>query len=165
MFASTSIPSAGTNNVMMTVLLEDWSTTTVSHHQGSLVRAGGNSQLIPGGYRWSTFSSVVSLDSATSITYQAQGGLPPALGTVTNIRVPIGPNTSTVVSLTGTIATVTGTGPWTATITGMTSTAGLDVGTVFTADPGTGRLQGNSIQRNPDSLTEFLLAAPGQRLE
>ena len=164
-FASTSIPSAGTNNVMMTVLLEDWSTTTVSHHQGSLVRAGGNSQLIPGGYRWSTFSSVVSLDSATSITYQAQGGLPPALGTVTNIRVPIGPNTSTVVSLTGTIATVTGTGPWTATITGMTSTAGLDVGTVFTADPGTGRLQGNSIQRNPDSLTEFLLAAPGQRLE
>jgi Major tropism determinant N-terminal domain len=49
-----------------------------------------------------------------------------------------------VVSATGTVGTITGTGPWTATITGMTSTAGLNVGEAITATAGTGTLYGGS---------------------
>ena len=49
-----------------------------------------------------------------------------------------------IVSATGTVGTITGTGPWTATITGMTSTAGLNVGEAITATAGTGTLYGGS---------------------
>ena len=47
---------------------------------------------------------------------------------------------STILSATGNIATVTGTGPWTVVITGMTSTAGIGLGDTITATPGTGNL-------------------------
>lgn len=47
---------------------------------------------------------------------------------------------STILSATGNIATVTGTGPWTVVITGMTSTAGIALGDTITATPGTGNL-------------------------
>jgi len=51
--------------------------------------------------------------------------------------------TSTI-STTGTVGSITGTGPWTATITGMSSTSGLSVGSTITATAGTGTLYGGS---------------------
>jgi hypothetical protein len=44
----------------------------------------------------------------------------------------------------GTVGTITGTGPWTATITGISSTAGIMVGQNITATDGTGTLFGGS---------------------
>jgi hypothetical protein len=45
-----------------------------------------------------------------------------------------------VVSTTGSVNPISGTGPWTIAITGMTSTASLEVGDEITATPGTGSL-------------------------
>lgn len=47
-------------------------------------------------------------------------------------------------STTGTIGSITGTGPWTATITGMTDTSKLTVGATITATAGTGALYAGS---------------------
>jgi hypothetical protein len=47
-----------------------------------------------------------------------------------------------LISTTGTVGSITGTGPWTATITGMSSTTGLVVGDAITAIAGTGTLFG-----------------------
>jgi hypothetical protein len=44
----------------------------------------------------------------------------------------------------GTVGSITGTGPWTATITGMSSTTGIQVGQNITATAGTGTLFGGS---------------------
>ena len=44
----------------------------------------------------------------------------------------------------GTVGTITGTGPWTATITGISSTTGINVGQNITATGGTGTLFGGS---------------------
>ena len=44
------------------------------------------------------------------------------------------------ISTTGTVGTITGTGPWNAVITGMTTTVGLAVGSAITATNGTGSL-------------------------
>ena len=51
---------------------------------------------------------------------------------------------STILSTTGTIGSITGTGPWTATITGMSSTTGFIVGMPLTATSGAGTLYGGS---------------------
>lgn len=48
------------------------------------------------------------------------------------------------ISTTGTIGSITGTGPWTATITNMTTTANLIVGASISATAGTGTLYGGS---------------------
>ena len=45
-----------------------------------------------------------------------------------------------IVSATGTIGTIAGAGPWTAQITGMTDTTGIEVGSVITATAGTGSI-------------------------
>ncbi len=45
-----------------------------------------------------------------------------------------------VVSTTGTVGSISGTGPWTATITGMTTTTGLAIGDKISANAGTGSL-------------------------
>jgi hypothetical protein len=50
------------------------------------------------------------------------------------------PADDTVISTTGTVGTITGSGPWTATITGMSTTAGLTVGDEITATAGVGSL-------------------------
>jgi len=47
---------------------------------------------------------------------------------------------TTASSTTGTVGSITGTGPWTATITGMVSNAGFTVGNAITATNGTGKL-------------------------
>jgi hypothetical protein len=53
-------------------------------------------------------------------------------------------NIKTLASTTGTISNITGTGPWTATITGMTSTSLFGVGSYITATDGTGKLFGGT---------------------
>lgn len=45
-----------------------------------------------------------------------------------------------IISTTGTVGTIAGAGPWTATVTGMSSTVGLSEGSVITALDGTGSL-------------------------
>lgn len=49
-----------------------------------------------------------------------------------------------VISTTGTVGSITGTGPWTATITGMSSTSNLAVGDAISATAGTGTLFGGA---------------------
>lgn len=58
--------------------------------------------------------------------------------TVDDKNIELGSVSSGVVSTTGTIGTVSGAGPYTATITGMSATSGLVVGSVITATAGTG---------------------------
>ena len=52
---------------------------------------------------------------------------------------------NTVISPTGTISTVTGSGPWTVTINSMTSTAGLVIGDKVGAEAGTGTLTSGGV--------------------
>ena len=54
------------------------------------------------------------------------------------------PIDDTVISTTGTVGSISGAGPWTATITGMSTTTGLSVGDSITATAGTGSLGGGS---------------------
>ena len=54
------------------------------------------------------------------------------------------PVDDTVISTTGTVGSISGAGPWTATITGMSTTAGLTVGDTITATAGTGSLGGGT---------------------
>jgi hypothetical protein len=54
------------------------------------------------------------------------------------------PVDDTVISTTGTVGSISGAGPWTATITGMSTTAGLTVGDTITATAGTGSLGGGA---------------------
>jgi hypothetical protein len=57
--------------------------------------------------------------------------------------------TTSIVSTTGTVASIvaSATSPWSATITGMTSTAGLSVGSFFTATAGTGSIGASGTYR------------------
>jgi hypothetical protein len=50
------------------------------------------------------------------------------------------PVDNTIISTTGTVGSISGAGPWTATITGMSTTTGLTVGDTITATAGTGTL-------------------------
>ena len=54
------------------------------------------------------------------------------------------PVDDTVISTTGTVGSISGAGPYTATITGMSTTAGLTVGDTITATAGTGTLGGGA---------------------
>ena len=54
------------------------------------------------------------------------------------------PVDDTVISTTGTVGSISGAGPCTATITGMSTTAGLTVGDTITATAGTGTLGGGA---------------------
>jgi hypothetical protein len=49
-----------------------------------------------------------------------------------------------IISTTGTVGSISGSGPWTATITGMSTTTGLDVGDTIIATNGTGSLGGGA---------------------
>lgn len=59
-------------------------------------------------------------------------------------NIELGSVASGTISTTGTVGSITGTGPWTATITNMTSTTGLVVGSTIAATAGTGTLYGGS---------------------
>ena len=54
------------------------------------------------------------------------------------------PVQNTVISTTGTVGSISGSGPWTATISGMVSNEGLIVGNTITATAGTGSLGGGA---------------------
>lgn len=54
------------------------------------------------------------------------------------------PIDDTVISTTGTVGSISGSGPWTATITGMSTTTGMTVGDEISATAGTGSLGGGS---------------------
>jgi hypothetical protein len=55
------------------------------------------------------------------------------------------PDAPELISEIGNVNTIVGTGPWTAKITGMTSTIGLEVGSTISAEPGLGPGGGGSI--------------------
>jgi hypothetical protein len=54
------------------------------------------------------------------------------------------PVDDTVISTTGTVGSISGAGPWTATITGMSTTTGLSAGDPISATAGTGSLGGGA---------------------
>jgi len=54
------------------------------------------------------------------------------------------PVTDTIISTTGTVGSISGAGPWTATISGMSTTTGLAVGDSITATAGTGSIGGGA---------------------
>jgi len=54
------------------------------------------------------------------------------------------PVDDTIISTTGTVGSISGAGPFTATITGMSTTTGLAIGDVITATAGTGTLGGGA---------------------
>jgi hypothetical protein len=68
-----------------------------------------------------------------------------------------------LVSTTGTVGSITGSGPWTAHITGMTSTGALNVGDEITATVGTGNLGigGTYVVASIVSSTEITFTSTG----
>lgn len=92
----------------------------------------------------STFSTPVTIDGNLTVN-----------GTTTTINsstlsvddknIEMGAVVAATVSTTGTVGSITGTGPWTATITGMTDTADLIVGSTILATNGTGSLGGGGV--------------------
>jgi hypothetical protein len=105
-------------------------------------------------------SSFITAGDAGTFLQSAGAGYSPtwAAGQVTlgTSAVPLGGTATTLAALTsitmqngsyggGTVGnTITGSGPWTATITGISSTTGINVGQNITATPGTGSLFGGS---------------------
>jgi hypothetical protein len=73
------------------------------------------------------------------------------------------PISNTVISTTGTVGTISGSGPWTGHITGMTSTVGLVAGQQIVATAGTGNLGtgGTYTVASVDSLTSITFTATG----
>jgi hypothetical protein len=65
-------------------------------------------------------------------------------------------NGTYTVSTTGTVGSITGSNPWTATITNMTTTIGLGVGSIISATAGTGSLGGAG--RGDVTVTNILSA-------
>ena len=73
------------------------------------------------------------------------------------------PIDDTVISTTGTVGSITGSGPWTAVITGMSTTAGLTAGDSITATAGTGSLGAGGAYEvvSVDSSTQITFTATG----
>ena len=66
------------------------------------------------------------------------------------------------ISTIGTVGTIAGAGPWTATITGMTATTGLVAGSIITATTGSGSLGGGGVYTvNTVSTTSITFTATG----
>jgi len=110
-----------------TVTITGMASTTGLNVGASIFATSGVGNLGAGGT-----NTITSVINGNSITYSSTGGAPPIAGAVTNIS-------TTTISTTGTIGSITGTGPWNATIT-MAQTAGLTAGNTFTATNGTGNL-------------------------
>lgn len=83
--------------------------------------------------------------------------------TIDDKNIELGSVTAGTVSTTGTVGSITGTGPWTATITGMTDTADLVVGSAISATNGTGSLgaSGTYIVASIVSNTSITYTATG----
>ena len=85
--------------------------------------------------------------------------------TVDDKNLELGAVVAGVVSTTGTVGSITGTGPWTAVLSGMTTTSGLVVGSSLTATAGTGTLFGGSptsvLVTSIDSATQVTYVVTG----
>jgi hypothetical protein len=70
---------------------------------------------------------------------------------------------NTEISATGTISTITGTGPWTVTITGMSTTAGVVIGDTIVATAGTGQLTsgGTAVVAGIPSASSIICTVTG----
>ena len=78
-------------------------------------------------------------------------------------NIELGSAPSASISATGTVGTITGSGPWAAIVTGMVSTTGLIVGSSLVAVTGTGSLGGSGsyIVTSIDSKTQVSYSATG----
>jgi acyl-CoA hydrolase len=78
-------------------------------------------------------------------------------------NIELGSVPSATISATGTVGTITGSGPWSAVITGMVSTTGLIVGSSLSATNGTGSLGGSGsyIVTSINSKTQVTYSATG----
>ena len=110
--------TANNAGVMTTATTIDNSQTLT--HSGSMVVAGN---LIVQGTTTNFNSSTITIDDK---------------------NIELGSVAAQTISATGTVGSITGTGPWTATITNMVSTTDLIVGSTITATGGTGTLYGGS---------------------
>lgn len=130
-------------------------TTTTSGTTGNVIidtgtSAGTNGTIFVGG----TNAAAVELGRAGTTTV-IKGNLQ-IDGTTTTVNsstvtvddknLELGSVSSGVVSTTGTIGTVSGSGPFTATITGMSSTTGLIAGQTITATSGTGNFGSGTVR-------------------
>ena len=116
-------------------------TTTGTASATGIISAGANvagSVFIPTGTVTGSFVPGMFLTSSGTIT----AGTYITAVTVGTINSPS--IASTVVSSSGTVGSISGTGPWTATITGMSTTTGFIVGAPITATAGGGTLYGGS---------------------
>jgi hypothetical protein len=159
-----ALDSSGVSQITFTV---PTMTTGVWYHIAVSRDANSNITVFLNGTRSSTGSVTSSQNFAGASSYIGNfGNGGPAWNPtgmyLTNLRVVTGQNvydptasTITVPSTPlasisslniggGTVGTIAGTGPWTAVITGITSTAGLAVGNSITATAGVGTLYGGS---------------------
>jgi hypothetical protein len=136
----TSASVVSTSTDAITYTSHGFSTgTEVSYNSGNIVTSSSNA---------------ISTDSTTGIIT-----VPSTTGMVANNSISFGNSIAGIepgkqyyikdvltptVSTTGTVGSITGTGPWTATITGMSSTTGLVVGSAISATAGTGTLHGGT---------------------
>jgi hypothetical protein len=83
--------------------------------------------------------------------------------TVDDKNIELGSVPSATVSTTGTVGSITGTGPWAAVISGMSSTTGLIPGSALSATAGAGSLGtgGTYIVTSVDSATQVSYSATG----
>ena len=119
-----SITSSSTGNWSATIT---GLTSTAGVFPGTIISATPGTGSIGTGGTY-TVTSV----TASTITYSASGGTAPIAGSITNI----------IRSITGTVGSITnlGNGNWSATISGLCSTAGISVGSIIYATNGTGSI-------------------------
>lgn len=121
-------------------------------------------------------TSTIALNGTTTISSDLTvGGNLTVNGTLTTVNsnvvtvddknLELGSVPSATVSTTGTVGSITGTGPWTAVITGMSSTTGLVPGSSINATAGTGTLFGgvptSVLVQSVDSLTQITYVVTG----
>lgn len=80
---------------------------------------------------------------------------------VENGTIILGDIPGTLISAYGTVSSISGVGPWTATITGLSNTAGLVHGTVIVATDGVGRLGGETCVIDTVSTNSVTYIATG----
>jgi hypothetical protein len=141
-FATTALATTGGNTVILSAnATATGAGLTCSSNAGNDLTAYVTG-LVNTAVSTFTYTGVaVAGGSATyANTYQASSS---ALGVYANFNITITPNFGG-----GTVGTIAGSGtqgaPWTATITGLTSTAGMAVGNTLSATAGTGTLFGGS---------------------
>ena len=129
--------STVSKNVLGVVIV----TTTVPHQyiSGYIVSLEYNT-VSPGAILTSfiTAGSVITVTGLNTFTYTSSN--------------------TVLISTTGTVGSVSGSGPWTGTITGMSSTTGLVIGSTITATNGSGSLGSSGVYTVSGSITSSSVA-------